>query len=223
MARHAVFAFAALFIAALFAFWPTYFTRLGSVAGWVVHAHGFLLFVWCLMLIAQAGLMRAGQRDAHRALGKGSYVLMPLVLISSLAVEVNALRRGGALNAEALFFAYLIPALVLQLGVAWVQGIRHRANAALHSRYMICTALPLIDPIFARLLGVYLEMPFGAGQVVTFLMMDTLLIWLAWRDRLSGIRVYWVMLAFFVVVQLPAFWIYQTAGWAAVVRSIAGQ
>lgn len=223
MARNVVFAFMALFIAALIGFWPTYFTRIGEMAAWTIHVHGVVLFGWCLLLIAQAGLMRAGRRDTHRALGKVSYVWMPLVLFTSLYVEIHLLRRGGPLNEEALFFAYLIPALVVQMGTAWGLGIRHRANAALHSRYMIASALPLIDPIFARIFGVYLEMPFGVAQVFTFFMADSILLWLAWRDRKSGIRVYAWMMVLFVALQLPAFWMYQNPTWAGIVRVVAGQ
>lgn len=218
MARNVVFYFAAFLLAAFVGFWPTYFTRIGAMASWRVHAHGALMLGWCLLLIAQAWLIRDQRGPLHRRLGKASFLLAPLIVISSVVVEHDSLVRGaGNHDAESLFFAYLIVALLFVFLLAFALAMVHRRTMALHMRYMICTPLAMFDPIFARILDVRLGIHYPAGQMITFTMIDAILLWLCYLDRNTPYRAFHKMLAAFVAVQIPAFFVYQTAWWPDVV------
>ena len=104
MARQAVFFFLAFLLVAIIGFWPTYFTRIEEMASWRVHAHGVFLFGWCLLLVAQAWLIRDRRGNWHRALGKASYVLAPLIVVSALVVEHGVLlKAAGKYNEETLY------------------------------------------------------------------------------------------------------------------------
>src|SRR6188768_2825231 len=103
--RHAVFHFCALLLATIPAFWPSYFFPPKVEADYHVHFHGIVMFLWVFLLVAQAGLIRAGRRDLHRLLGKASYALAPAILISTLLLMNYRLK--GAINAELLYFLYL--------------------------------------------------------------------------------------------------------------------
>ena len=222
MTRNAVFFFGAFLFAAIIGFWPTYFTRLGEMASWRVHAHGALLFGWCLLLIAQAWLIRDRRGTWHRALGKTSYVLAPLIVISALVVEHGVLvKAAGRYNDETLYFAYVIVALLILFTLAYTLAIIHRRSPALHMRYMICTALTMVDPVFARIIDVRLGVGFGPGQMITYALVDTILLWLVINDRDSPVRVFPKMLAAFVLAQLPTFFIYKTAWWPDIVARFA--
>ena len=223
MARNAVLFFAAFLLSAIVGFWPTYFTRMEAMASWHVHAHGALLFGWCLLLIAQAWLIRDRRGAWHRALGKVSYLLAPLIVITTLVVEHGVLvRAAGQYNAETLYFAYVIPALLVPFVLAYGLAIVNRRTPALHMRYMICTPLTLVDPVFARILDVRFGIGFGPGQMITFAFVDAILVWLCLNDRHTKYRVFHKMLALFVLLQLPTFFFYKTAWWPGVVAWFAG-
>ena len=218
MARNAVFFFAAFLAAAFVGFWPTYFTRLETIASWRVHAHGALMLGWCLLLIAQAWLIRNRLGSLHRGLGKLSFLLAPLIVISSVVVEHGSLvRNADKYGPESLFFAYLTMALVLTFALAFMLAIVYRRTTALHMRYMICTPLAMFDPVFARMLDVRLGIAYPTGQLITFTMIDTILLWLCYLDRNTPHRAFHRMLAAFVAVQIPAFFVYKTTWWPNVV------
>jgi hypothetical protein len=222
MARNVVFFFAAFLLATFIGFWPTYLTRMEAMASWRVHAHGALMLGWCLLLVAQAWLIRDRRGSLHRNLGKVSFLLVPLIVISSVVVEHDSLvRSAGKYDLEALFFAYLIVALLSVFLLAFTLAIVHRRTMALHMRYMICTPLTMFDPVFARILDVRLGITYPTGQMITFAMIDAILLWLCYLDRNTPYRAFHRMLAAFVVVQVPAFFIYRTAWWANAVAWFA--
>jgi hypothetical protein len=59
-------------------------------------------------------------------------------------------------------------------------------------------------------------------QMMTFAMIDAILLWLCWRDRGTPHRAFHRMLAAFLAVQVPAFFVYKTAWWRDVVAWFAG-
>lgn len=222
MARNAVFFFSAFLAAAFVSFWPTYFVRIGEIPSWRVHAHGALMLAWFLLLIAQAWLIRSQRRPWHRVLGKTSFALVPLIVVSSVVVEHASLLRDGAkISTESLFFAYLIVALLLTFVVAFTMAMVHRKNMALHMRYMICTSLAMLDPVFARILAVRFDILYPNGQMITFAMIDGILLWLCYLDRNTRHRAFHTMLVLYVVVEIPAFFIYKTTWWAEAVAWFA--
>jgi hypothetical protein len=50
---------------------------------------------------------------------------------------------------------YLPLAMAVIFAVALAFAIKWRAVAAIHSRFMACTTLPLLDPVFSRIVGFY--------------------------------------------------------------------
>lgn len=223
MARNVVFFFVAFLLAALFGFWPTYTARIEAGATWQVHAHGALMLSWCLLLIAQAWLIRDRRGPLHRRLGKVSFVLAPLIVISAFVVEHESLvRAAGKYDLETLFFAWLILALLSVFVLAYVLAMIHRRTMALHMRYKICTPLTMIDPVFARIFDVRLGIVYPTGQIMTFAMIDAILLWLCYLDRNTPYRVFHRILAAFLVVQIPTFFVYKTAWWPGVVAWFAG-
>ena len=69
MYRASPFFFAVLLLAAIPAFWPTYFAPKKYETDWHVHLHGIAMFLWMLLLIVQSTLATRRSFEAHRALG----------------------------------------------------------------------------------------------------------------------------------------------------------
>ena len=198
--------YAALMALALIAFWPGYLAAPGlETNGWV-HFHVASATLWVLMLIAQPWAIQNGRRDLHVFLGRSSYVLVPLVIIGFVGLAHSSMQgkspEGQAIDA---YFFYIRVVLVAILASAYLMGVVNRKDPAIHSRYMVCTGLPLIDPVLhriaQRLMGGadldYQLLTFGIPCAVLILLI------LAERKSSSGRHVFPAMLSAFVVGYLP--------------------
>ena len=116
----------------------------------------------------------------------------------------------------------MIFALLLQLILVYSLAMVNRHTPALHMRYMICTPLSMFDPVFARIIDVRFGIGYPVTQMITFAMIDAILLWLCWLDRNTPYRAFHKMLAVFVAVQIPALLVYKTAWWAYAVAWFAG-
>ena len=74
-----------LFSAAMVvAFWPSYFSRLADQPTSHAHWHGIAMTLWLALLVSQAWLIRSGNRATHRRMGTLSYVLVPLIVLTTV-------------------------------------------------------------------------------------------------------------------------------------------
>jgi uncharacterized membrane protein len=211
----------ALFALSIPAFWPSYLNPPQVERDWHVHVHGIALFSWAILLVVQPWLIRTGKWSLHRRLGKVSYVLAPVVVVSTLLFMHYRVTTNRSF--DMLYFLCVQFALITLFAVSWVQAIRWRHAGAIHARYMVCTALAMFDPIVARLLynGFGIDIP--VLQLLTYGMVDLILLALWMRDRRAGngITVFSRMLALFVLLEAPTFVLPQTAGWIALAKAFA--
>lgn len=221
MYRAASFYFAFLLLLAIAAFWPTYIAPKRYEADWHVHLHGISMFLWMLMLVVQASLVRAGSFPAHRALGRTSFVLVPVIVASTLLLAHYRMRSG--INKELLYFFYVQVSLLAVFLVAYAGAILNRATPAVHMRFMVCTALTLVDPILARLLYAHLGIEPPLMQLITYGAVDLVLVALILHDRMHQhyAQVYPGMLAVFVAAQVPTFLVTQAPWWKTFTQSFA--
>src|SRR5882672_7456721 len=114
--RNAVVGFAAFFAFALWAFWPSYYSRLSEQSDFRFHTHGIVMTLWCVMLITEAYLMRTKQRALHRKVGYASYVLAPLVVMATINLIHFRMKGGGTLPDIGLFqLALMVNAAIVFL------------------------------------------------------------------------------------------------------------
>lgn len=143
---------AALLGLALFAFWIPYFSQL-STASRYVHFHVFAMVAWMGLLIAQPLLMRVGRVDLHCLVGKSTYLLIPLVVISGILLAHHRQSQPGQLDQPGMLQLLVLQTVspLLMVGF-YTMALSNRRTAAVHARWMLATALLLIDPIVARVL-----------------------------------------------------------------------
>lgn len=217
--RKSVFFFALIPLFAAWGFWVTYFTRPADTLTAFDHVHGAAMLGWCLMLISQSFLIRTNRRDIHRQLGKLSYLLAPVIVISTLLLANYRLNVRG-LTAEGLYILALQIFILTQYVVFYTFAIRNRKHPDVHARYMVCTALPLLDPIFTRILGINfipVELTSGIIQYITFAFTDLILVVLLVIDWKSHQRrdVFLPMLLVLLATQLPVFFVLKSPAWEA--------
>lgn len=144
--------FTVFFGFALMAFWPSYYSDPTGDFAFFTHAHGIAMTLWCVMLIAQAYLVRSKHRDIHRRVGKISYVLVPFLIISTLALTHQSLQTNEPYPTIVFSdLALMINATVL-FGVIYGLAIYHRKDSPTHARYMFATIFPMFTPITDRLI-----------------------------------------------------------------------
>jgi hypothetical protein len=192
----------------LVAFWPTYYSRLDAQPTYHPHAHGIAMTAWCAMLIAQVWLIQTGRRALHRQLGTLSYLLVPVIALTT----INFLHfrvRGAPLDSGTLrSMALVLNALVAFL-VLYALGIAYKRASAVHARFMICTVFPLFTPVTDRLIARHMpsliaSIPPVDGSpllpLAGFALADVMLIALSiWDWRANRRLVFPVALAILVV------------------------
>jgi len=183
-------------------FYTTYFSVILQPKAFIIHVHFTLMALWIAMLITQPFLIKYNKLAIHRMLGKTSYVLVPLVLVSAFLmvrysyyqfVELNQnvaqglnqfskgqiLQRAAVIQAIALFYlAWFI--------LFYILAVSNRRKTPIHSRYMLATALTLLGPTVDRIMvfGFKLETLPGSIPIesVAFVIADAVLITLLLKD-----------------------------------------
>ncbi|MCL4838260.1 MAG: hypothetical protein KJ058_09885 [Thermoanaerobaculia bacterium] len=220
MFRTSAIWFAGLLAAALAAFWPSYLSQLPA-GSFYLHLHAATMTLWCLLLIAQPLLVRQ-RRPLHRALGRASYALVPVIGVASILLAHSRLTAldEAALAAEGKYVYLPLAAIALFL-FAYAMAVRHRRSAPLHARFMVATGLTLIDPVVARLFHFYLPpLPHDLlYQVAGYGLTLAVLAWLIWRERgaRAGGTAFPLLLAVFGGVYLLWFTFGQSLVWMAFV------
>lgn len=186
------------------------------------------MIAWCVLLVSQAYLIRSNNRPLHRQLGKTSFGLVPLIVISTLALAHYRLKPND--GSDLTLYSLALPAFALcQLLVAYGLAIYNRRNPVIHARFMICTALVMIPAIFDRIMIFFLLPPeqaqflpdiggFPLYSMITFGIMDTILVFLIawdWKSR-KRLNVFPVVLGAWVVCQWLTFNVHKTDGWRSI-------
>lgn len=215
--RFATGAFVTVLLAAIVGFWTPYYSRLTAGLDIYTHAHGALMTLWCLLLVAQAALVRTRQVARHRALGRLAWALGPAIALSIVLLAHHRLRVAFSPGQVVLLYVQL-GTLVLFVA-AWLAGLLTRARPSWHARFMIAGAVTLLDPIFARL--VTFHVPGAALLSEHFIPMFALplLLALAWRDRgRAGAKryVFPAAAALFALYQAGLMWLAPGPWWARV-------
>lgn len=143
-------------------FYNTYIIFFPSFENFVFaqHFHGIMMMTWMIFLILQPFLIRTGRAQIHRAIGKSSYVVAPLLVLSIFMVSNMTYHRSVATLPETEAIAQIalpIPNM-LAFAVLYVCAIVNRKESTKHMRYMIGTSLLMIGPGLGRALIIYYGM-----------------------------------------------------------------
>ncbi len=177
----------------------------------VVHIHAFLLVLWLMVLVAQPLLIRYKKTGLHRALGKVSYVLVPLIICSFMLMMIKRYHEGQLMpeltpgqNVKRLLLPF---ADMILLASFYTLAIVNRRNTPLHMRYMIATAMIFINPTLTRIGRLWFHFVFFKAEVITIIVTDLILFALIYYDTTNhrSYKPYVVSLAFFLVYQISFF------------------
>lgn len=161
--------FGAFFVLVVYCFYQSYFGEFPDFQGvispignvpiaitGVTHFHALFIIIWLLMLIVQPILIVQKKLEWHRWVGKASYVVVALMVVSLILIINQEQSREKSLP---VFTANLldVPVFLVFYGLA----IYFRRKPAYHARFMVMTVIPFINPAIARLLMNGLAVQFG--------------------------------------------------------------
>jgi hypothetical protein len=198
--------FAGFLLLAFVAFWPTYLSQPTAMSGYT-HFHAAAATSWMALLILQSWAIGSRRVALHRFFGKWSYVLAPLLVLSVILLAHSRISGiTGEAYALQTYILYLQVSLALLFALSYGLAIWTRRSVARHSRFMVCTALTLVDPVLIRILFWIDPTPSFNYQWLTFGVTDLILLILIVLERSNraGRGVFPAMLGLFVAVQLPA-------------------
>lgn len=191
------FYFIGFFLLVLAAFWLTYFTKILDQENYRMHSHGISLIAWCLMLIVQPYLIVTKRNEWHKNIGKFSYVLVPLLIFTTLDLLKFRLLVTPVLGTMDYFFVALVVNALIAFVILYGLAIYNRKKSFIHARFMICTTLPMLTPATDRIIHIYFPslvpyLPTIEGNpiapVVGFILADLILIGLIIWDWKSHSR-----------------------------------
>lgn len=189
--------FIGLMALAFAGFWKSYFSKFFNGTNdynFYFHFHATMMVLWVVILIIQPILIRKKKLHIHRIIGKLTYVLMPLILVSVLLILNSGMK---ATPSDQITFAnVLFPVRdFLFLLVFFTIGAVYRRNVQIHARAMIITGIVFIEPALFRLLGRLLGQ---LGGLIGIFLILSLLVTLMIRER-NQKNGRWLFPAFFIV------------------------
>lgn len=212
--------FALLAVLTLIAFWPSYLSA--PTAGFSVfhHVHAATGAAWLALLVVQPVLAVRADRQAHQVLGRIGLVVMVVLLAAFVGLSHAVLqgKSGQALAVESHLSHLRLVEAALVAG-CFVLAVVHRKNTPVHARLMICTGLPLLDPVVHRIAFAVLGDWSFNYQLLTWSVMAAVLLAFIVLDRhaTAGRRVFPAFLAVLSVLFIPPVFKFWTWGapWAA--------
>ncbi len=183
---------------------------------WFVYVHGLLFFSWIVLFVIQAVLAVRRQMRWHRRLGWWTASLIPLMVVSGLAVAFWATRRDVALGqgAEALpfFFGQIMDMFLF--GSLAAAAVMTRRRPSIHKRLVLLATLAVLGAAVGRIRGL--------GISANFITLGLVCALVAF-DLISQKRLHWVTVigsAYLLVGIFTEDSLGNTAPWLAIANQI---
>jgi len=144
-------------------FYRTYIVFFPAFEGFqfIQHFHGALMLLWMALLIIQPWLIARKKHRIHKMIGKASFVIAPLLIVSIFLVSRMTFHRNLSQDAPMsdtiAEIALNIPSLIVFI-VLYALAVLNTKRTYYHMRFMIGTALLMIGPGLGRALIIYFEM-----------------------------------------------------------------
>jgi hypothetical protein len=207
--RTSSYLFIAVLLMVFAGFYKSYFglfPRFGGITT-ALHVHAVTVLLWFAILIAQPFLIRGKKLELHRLIGKVSYGVVLLVVLSIVWLERLAFIRNTPVKPGATDIRLIGIADLTFFLSFYLLAIYYRHKISHHARYMALTVLPFINPALGRL-----GLP---GPILALLIFVGLMIYerfhnKIYRPYLIGLIAYLAIYLFFLIGinadQWRAFW-----------------
>lgn len=145
--------FLAVLVVIFVGFYRTYFSLFPHFKGitTLLHIHAALILLWMSMLIVQPILIRTGRAELHRRVGRLSYAVVPVMVLTIALVMRESFQKPLVVTPGVPNLGLIGVADLTFFGLMYGLAIYYRHKVIYHARYMVLTALPFINPAVGRL------------------------------------------------------------------------
>jgi hypothetical protein len=130
------------------------------------------MLLWMAILIVQPWLISRNKFMIHRAIGKATLVLAPILMASIFLVSRmtfhNNLKVLPTPQDAVAIISLSLPGIFI-FGILYSLAITNKRRTYYHMRYMIGTALLMIGPGLGRILAVNFQVPPNIGVSITLI------------------------------------------------------
>ncbi|MGZ3758184.1 MAG: hypothetical protein ACXVAY_17105 [Mucilaginibacter sp.] len=187
-----------------------YFINITSVQ----HSHGLLFMLWFAILITQPILIRQRKYQLHRTIGKFTYLLVPLIVLSIFYIAKESYLKNPSQNdpIAGLFIPFF---QVIDFVTLYLLAIINRLNSWAHMRYIITTSLAISGAAIRRIFTNLMGATSNWAYFYCFATIDLILITLIIYDikNKNKLKPYLVSLTIIVLSQVGYYTIPQTTLW----------
>ncbi len=181
-------------------FYRNYFSKFPNFddTNFYIHIHTIVASSWILLLIIQPFLIRFKNYDLHRKLGKVSYFVFPLLILTFIPLITMMYNRSD-------FQRLLFPSMdIVLLLVFYALAIRNKKTIALHMRYIIPIPLVFLSPTLGRIFGHLMSNSFIDSGHILYGLINLILLSLIFWDKANNRKYqpYLVALAGFIIYQV---------------------
>ena len=177
-----------------------------------VHIHAISLMLWAFILITQPILIRYKKYKAHKILGRFTYFLVPVVILTCFGVMRQQYYEGlerkltSAQSLKSLFVSFTQALSIIIFYVLAIINVL-KGNIAAHMRYMICLFLQFIPPTLGRTLGysLYMKQVYTNSIAVSVGICILIMLIIADKKRKADFTPYVVALSLYFVFNVSWF------------------
>ncbi|HTB25851.1 MAG TPA: hypothetical protein VK711_10780 [Puia sp.] len=205
--RNIGYPFIFLLFLVFFGFFKTYFglfPHFNEHTTAIVHFHVFVLVLWIILLIIQPILISQNKYATHRLIGRFTYFLVPLIILSFIGMMNKQITETSSKNLLAILDGIYLPLTdTFLFSTFYILAIINKRNTVIHMRYIIMTGLVFIDASLIRSLAIWFHVDFFYAALISISFVDLILITLIFLDKLKGraYKPFLISLILFAMVQ----------------------
>jgi len=175
-----------LLVISIVGFWPSYFSKFFDGTAnfnFYFHFHLAMALLWIALLIVQPFLIKKKKTAIHRRIGKLSYIILPLLIVSVILLK-HSITNPETIKGLGASLWFVIKHSVILL-VMFTIAIKYSHNMQIHARAMIATGIEFLEPGWARFIFNTLlpEPNFYLGLGISVSTIYALVIFLIIRER----------------------------------------
>ncbi len=165
-----IYFFVFLLLISFAGFYKTYLVKFPDFDGftWAHHFHGVIMLTWIIMLIAQPIFIRTKNFRLHRIVGKASYVIFPLLILSFFLVARASYFRNIKASGEVEALAGMTNGIpdMFYISILYGLGIYYKRKTSFHLRFFACIGLMILGPGLGRFMIAVCDLPFTAVPIM---------------------------------------------------------
>jgi hypothetical protein len=181
-----------LIVLVLTGFWNSYFSKLpinNISISFYFHVHAIIVSMWIVLLILQPLFIVRKNLKMHRLIGKISYAVFPLMVLSIIWVSHFSFTTAINPTPIQLFIPFKD---VLLLCVMFSIGVCFKSKPMVHAKAMIATGIICMEPALIRTVMLFMEPTLMAYPITITIIYMTILVFILYEWKHSSGR--WIML-----------------------------